>query len=357
MFIEPMSCPDSSRGRPGRPAAARPTARAAAVTARVVTRAAVTRAAVMTAAVMTAAAGLLTGCAATGGTAAAAIAVTSAACGSRWHLAAPGWHTFTIRNGSTAAAEVDLVNPASGAIYAEVAALGPDTSRPMPVDVGSGTYAFRCLLEDTDPVTGPSVRVGGHVRGAAAVLPVTDNELIGPAREYHAYVTAGLRVLTRQTRVLAADIRAGQLTRARAAWLPAHLTYERLGAAYGTFGNFDTDIDGRPDALLHGVSDRHFTGFYRVEYGLWHGQSGRRLSRAASQLSHDVAALRAAFPGMEVDLLDLGLRTHEILENALQFQLTGHDNYGSGTTLATTGANITGTPGTAEDPAPDPGAA
>ena len=46
---------------------------------------------------------------------------------------------------------------------------------------------------------------------------------------------------------------------------------------------------------------------------------------------------------MEVDLLDVGLRTHEILENALQFQLTGHDDYGSGTTLATTAANITGT--------------
>jgi iron uptake system EfeUOB component EfeO/EfeM len=46
---------------------------------------------------------------------------------------------------------------------------------------------------------------------------------------------------------------------------------------------------------------------------------------------------------MEIDLLDIGLRTHEIMENALQFQLTGHDDYGSGTTLATVGANIAGT--------------
>jgi iron uptake system EfeUOB component EfeO/EfeM len=46
---------------------------------------------------------------------------------------------------------------------------------------------------------------------------------------------------------------------------------------------------------------------------------------------------------MEVDLLDVGLRTHEILENALEFQLTGHDDEGSGTTLATTEANVEGT--------------
>jgi iron uptake system component EfeO len=39
----------------------------------------------------------------------------------------------------------------------------------------------------------------------------------------------------------------------------------------------------------------------------------------------------------------MSLRTHEILENALQFQLTGHDDYGSGSTLATTQASIDGT--------------
>jgi iron uptake system component EfeO len=44
-----------------------------------------------------------------------------------------------------------------------------------------------------------------------------------------------------------------------------------------------------------------------------------------------------------VPLIDIGLRTHEILENALEFQLTDHDDYGSGTTLATTLANIRGT--------------
>jgi iron uptake system EfeUOB component EfeO/EfeM len=271
------------------------------------------------------------------------IAVTTGACGGRWDLAKPGWHTFQVRNDSIDAAEVDLVNPATGAIYAEIEALGPQTSQPMPVNVGSGTYAFRCLLEDTDPVTGPSVRVAGHVRGAPGIVPVTTQDLIEPAREYHAYVTAGLKVLVSQTRALDSDIKTGRLPGARTAWLPAHLTYERLGAAYGTFGDFDTKIDTRADGLPGGVHDPKFTGFYRIEYGLWHGQSARELTGPANQLLHDVLALQAAFPAMEVDLLDIGLRTHEILENALQFQLSGHDDYGSGTTLATTTANITGT--------------
>ena len=153
----------------------------------------------------------------------------------------------------------------------------------------------------------------------------------------------GWDTLTHQAGRLTAQIRSGRLGSARAAWLAAHLTYERLGAAYGTFGDYDTEIDGQPDGLPGGVHDPAFTGFYRIEYGLWHGQSAAELVGPAARLGHDVHALRQAWPGMELDLLDLGLRTHEILENALQFQLTGHDDYGSGTTLAITGANITGT--------------
>jgi Dyp-type peroxidase family len=90
------------------------------------------------------------------------------------------------------------------------------------------------------------------------------------------------------------------------------------------------------------VSSAQWTGFYRLEYGLWHGQSARQLTPVANALATDARGLHAAWPSMQIDLLDMGLRTHEILENALQFQLTGHDDYGSGTTLAT-GANVAGT--------------
>jgi iron uptake system EfeUOB component EfeO/EfeM len=274
---------------------------------------------------------------------ASVITVSTGACGTGWVHPFAGLQTLQLRNESTAAAEVDLIDPANGAVYAEVEALGPGTTAPMQVDVGSGSYAFRCLIEDVDPLTGPVVKVIGHVRGASAILPITSADLLPAASQYHAYVTAGLQVLAGQARTLAADVKSGNLAAARAAWLPAHLTYERLGAAYGTFGDYDTEIDGRPDGLPGGLSDPHFTGFYRLEYGLWHGQSASELTPVATQLDAAAAALSAAFKNMEIDLLDIGLRTHEILENALEFQLTGHDDYGSGTTLATTVANITGT--------------
>ena len=286
-----------------------------------------------------AATALLSACG--GSDASHAISFNSASCGSTWTLAKPGWHTFQLRNANDVGGEVDLIDPRTSGIYGEVAQFGPGTIRTMSLDVGSGKYAFRCLFEDTDPVTGPTVTVPGHVKGFAPTVPVTYNDLVGPAKQYQNYADAGLRTLLGQTRTLASDVRRGDLGAARRDWLSAHLTYETLGAAYGTFGKFDDEIDGRADAL--GVSNPRWTGFYRLEYGLWHGQSVGELEPYASKLVADVQSLLAAWPTMEIPLIDIGLRTHEILENALEFQLTGHDDYGSGTTLATTLANIQGT--------------
>src|SRR5215469_5343528 len=270
-----------------------------------------------------------------------AITMTADSCGGAWHLDRPGWHTFQIRNGNDVGGEVDLINPANGAIYAEIGGFGPLTTTPMSLNVGSGKYAFRCLFQDTEPMTGPTVTVSGHANGQPAILPVTYNDLVDPAKAYQNYVGAGLTKLLADVSTLDSDVGAGNLAQARSDWLPAHLQYETLGAAYDAFGKFDDEIDGRADAL--GVANPKWTGFYRLEYGLWHGQSAADLKPVASKLKSDVSALLASWPHQEIELIDVGLRTHEILENALQFQLSGHDDYGSGTTLATTLANVHGT--------------
>jgi iron uptake system component EfeO len=283
----------------------------------------------------------LSACGSGNGAKANTISFNSGSCGGHWTLAKPGWHTFDLYNGDNVGGEIDLIDPKTSGIYAEVAQFGPGTRQTMSLDVGSGRYAFRCLFEDTGPTTGQTVTVPGHAKGFPATVPVTFNDLVGPAKKYQVYVTAGLKTLAGQVKTLDRDIQHGNLAAARRDWLPAHLTYETLGAAYDAFGKYDDEIDGRADAL--GVTNPKWTGFYRLEYGLWHGQSAHELTKYAGLLVTDVHALQAAWPSIEVPLIDIGLRTHEILENALEFQLTGHDDYGSGSTLATTLANIAGT--------------
>ena len=68
---------------------------------------------------------------------------------------------------------------------------------------------------------------------------------------------------------------------------------------------------------------------------------------SAGQLALDVRELQTAWPGIEPTVGqavgDLALRTHEVLEDAMQNQLSGLDDFGSGTTLATFAAGIDAT--------------
>jgi iron uptake system EfeUOB component EfeO/EfeM len=283
------------------------------------------------------------GCTGDPPTAAVNITVTRGNCGSTWQPPAQQPATFQIHNAGTVTAEVDLIDPATGGVYAEVESLAPNTSHPMRVRLGRAAYAFKCLGEDTDAVTGPTVRISTGTAPAPAVAPITNQDLTDSVNQYRAYVTTGLGTLATRVDGLRTALRSGNLGGARAAWLAAHLQYERLGAAYDTFDDFADKVDGLPDSLPDGVHDPDFAGLRRIEYGLWHGESLPALAKVADQLATDVAGLRRAFPDQQTDPNDLPLRAHEILENALQFELTGDSDQGSGTSLATVDANLAGT--------------
>jgi iron uptake system component EfeO len=245
-----------------------------------------------------------------------------------------------VSNQGTGGAEIDLVNPANGAIYAELENTGPDTVNPITINFGSGRYALLCLFSDFNPLQGKTVTVAGHAAGTQAVQPITYNDLIPLAKTYAADQETQIKVLASETATLDAAVRDGNLATARRDWLTAHLQYETLGDAYDAFGDFDNEIDGRADPT--GVNSPQWTGFFRLEYGLWHGQSLTSLVPVANTLNSYVDQLVTWWPTQQVPLADLGRRAHEVIENALEFQLTGHDDYGSGTTLASTDAAITG---------------
>ncbi|MBU3061566.1 EfeM/EfeO family lipoprotein [Nocardia sp. NEAU-G5] len=314
------------------------------------------------------------------------IQVSENACGTGWSDPHAGQQTLYFRNTGSNPTTADLIDAGTGAIYAEIPNIGPNTTRGTRVNLGGGTFAVRCAMEGSDNalITGPKITIPGKPvltrpvgsassasspsRTAAAIQPVTAENLYGPDKQYTDYVAAGLSTLATDTDALRAAVDGGDAAAARTAWLTAHLDYERLGAAYDAFADFDDKLDGRavstvaasedpawlrklpppgpPGAaagLPGGTADPQFTGFHRLEYGLWHGEPLTALAGATGQLDDTVHALVAAFPSMQVPLLDLGLRTHEILENTLQFELTGQADYGSGTGLATATANVAGT--------------
>ncbi|MGW4563474.1 EfeM/EfeO family lipoprotein [Streptomyces sp. NPDC004561] len=270
------------------------------------------------------------------------VEVSESHCGRGWTRPEPGVQTFDLHNSSDGAAEVYLEDPASQAVYGEVEGISPGTTRQLTVRVGKGTYAFKCVPDDADAVTGPSVRVTSGQRGPGAA-PVSEHDLIPPALAYQKWVGDGLSDVVRLTASLRDAVDRGDLGAARSAWLPAHLAYERLGAAYDAFGDADKAINGTDAGLPGGVHDKGFAGFHRIEYGLWHGESADGLRAPAAALVKAVTGLRDNWSQTRMDPAQLGLRAHEILENTVQFELTGRTDYGSGSNLATTRANLDGT--------------
>jgi high-affinity iron transporter len=176
-----------------------------------------------------------------------------------------------------------------------------------------------------------------------AVPPLQPSELDVPIQRYQTYVTGQLGTLADEANTLGTAIGAGDLDAARAAWLPAQLTWERVGAAYDSFGDSATAIDGLPDGLPHGVDDPGFTGLRRLEYGLWHGQSAATLAPVATRLSQDIASLREKIPSLTMNPKDMPLRLHEILEDAQRDHLSGMTDQGAGSGFAETLADVDGT--------------
>ena len=272
------------------------------------------------------------------------VGVSVTGCGAGWHATSAGTQRLALRNTDTRAGEVTVTDPTTGAVYAEVENLGPGTTVPLTVTLGSGRYALRCAMEDEAVVTGPVLTLTGTTTGAAhGVVPVDQADLVKPTQAYERYVTSHVPDLVARTTRISNDLRHGNLGAARRDWLPAHLAYERLGAAYGAFGDLDGEINGLPQGLPRGVHDPGWTGFHRLEYGLWHGQSAASLRPVATALVGSERKLRAVFADSQLDPAELVIRAHEISENALQLELTGESDLGSHSSLATVSAALDGT--------------
>jgi len=272
------------------------------------------------------------------------LAQAPGACGTPPSTIAAGPVTFQVTDDSRDFVNVYVIAAADDDVYAEIQELPPHATLPLSTDLGAGDYAVRCVFGDGKTGTSSTIRVSGTTDEAAPGYPaMPDLALQTPVSEYSTWVESRLPTLVADCRTLNADVAAGNVSAAKQAWLIAHLDYERLGAAYNAFGDFDDEIDGMANGLPNGVHDSGWTGFFAIEYALWQAEPTSKIRALTQGLVTTATGLQQDFPSEEVDPGDLPLRTHEILENALEFQLTGIADYGSGTTLATIYANTQGT--------------
>ena len=278
-----------------------------------------------------------------GSSAGTRITVSVSQCGVGWKNSTAGLQHFTLVNTDSRSGEVSLTDARSGAVYADVEPLGPGTSDPLTITLAAGSYRFVCAMEDEDTIPGATATVTGKLpAGQTAVnpvLPVTQADLIPATLAYEKYVRGQLPGLIQHVNALDAAVRGGDRAAAQRAWLTGHLEYERLGAAYDAFGDLDGEINGLPA----GPNDHDWTGFHLVEQGLWHDAPLTCRTTPSRRPRRRGASVAAEMATAQIDPLQISIRAHEITENALQFELTGRTDFGSGSNLATVQANLAGT--------------
>lgn len=257
----------------------------------------------------------------------------------------PGAQYFTVDDVGASATEVDIFGfgPTLTLQYGEIEDVGPGTSAPMPVDLGPGRYTLVCEPGRTDdnPITSTIV-VTGSGPAVGGIEPTTDDDFAGPIGAYKAYVATQLAALSAGLGPLRSEVTAGNTAAAEADYPLVHADYERIGAAYDAFGTLNDDINGLSDGLPLGPADPDFTGFHKLELQLWSGAATPVVVATIDRLSSDVFHLRAMLPLVVITSLDYATRAHEILENALQEQVTGLAEPNSHTGIDDAAASTTG---------------
>ena len=275
-------------------------------------------------------------------------------CAPSWRAPNPGRDRFVVVNRSHHAATVYLFHAESGAIVGSITGLKPGRARELSSRLTPGLYAWGCDLNGFPRHVSDAARVLRHVQVGGpgpTVIPLLPGELGGPLGSYRRYVASLIGVLRGQAATLAADLHAGNVGAAQAAWLTAHLTWLEIGqddGAYGAFGDLGREIDGTAAGLVKGTADRSFTGFHKVEFDIWTRHDIGAAAQDADRLSSLVGVLARqklarVMPATTLGIRNWVLRPHEILEDALRDSLSGNDDYGSGTDLASVTADVAAT--------------
>lgn len=138
--------------------------------------------------------------------------------------------------------------------------------------------------------------LAGAVAALAAVSPagaaVEPRALVAPVAEYKLYVTENVQKLVTDTKAFTDAVKAGDVAKAKALFAPTRTSYEKIEPIAELFSDLDASIDSRADDHEQAEKDPGFTGFHRIEYGLFEQNSTEGLAPYADKLMADVTELQ-----------------------------------------------------------------
>ena len=199
-----------------------------------------------------------------------------------------GFNSFRIVNASERAVEWEILDGVL--VVEERENIAPGLSQVINATLAPGDYAITCGL-----LSNP--------RGTLHVAPTAASEasanarpsmvaFIGPLSEFRVYLSTQGTALIKAADALSLAIAAGDLQQAQALYIPAREAYQRLAPAAQRLAELDNAINARADYFEKREQDPGFTGFHRLEYGLFDQRSTQGLAPIARQLQANAVQLK-----------------------------------------------------------------
>jgi FTR1 family protein len=290
--------------------------------------------------VVTAAALLLVACgssdddgAAAAGARQVAVKLTDAGCEPAQMKLDAGPTEFKVTNGGTG--RVTEFEVLSGSrILGEKENLVAGLSGSFTINLKPGQYSLACPGGKT-AATG-ALTVGG---AAAAATGAGDPLLKSATASYRSYVESQSKVLVERVEKFVAAIKAGDVAGAKAQFAAARGPYETIEPVAESFGTLDPEIDARVNDVEQGTP---WTGFHKLEQGLWVKKSTKGLEPIADKLLADVKRLQTKTQGLAYQPEELANGANGLLDEVSASKITGEEDRYSHTDLYDFAANVEG---------------
>jgi iron uptake system component EfeO len=215
------------------------------------------------------------------------VAITGRTCDPDQLTVSAGRTTFQIANHSDRVVEWEILDGVM--VVAERENIAPGFTQSLSANLEPGDYSMTCGLLGNPRgqlhVTPSRVAV----TGAPHPLP---RAYIGPLAEYRVYLMREAGQLAPAVGGLADAIAQGNLPLSRSLYISAHRIYMHIEPVAELFADLDQRIDAHANDFEQRERDPSFTGFHRIESGLFAQDSIGGIAPVARQLVADVGALQ-----------------------------------------------------------------
>jgi iron uptake system component EfeO len=219
-----------------------------------------------------------------------------------------GTTTFRILNTSDRAVEWEILDGVM--VIEERENIAPAFAQTFSAQLAPGDYDITCGLLSNPRGKLHVTPTAQSDKARAASPSMTD--FVGPLSEYRVYLTLQSMSLVSAVQSLDKAIAGNDPAAAKTAYADAHRIYMRLTPIADMFSDLDKRLDAPADFYDQRDKDAGFTGFHRVEHGLFAPGAESSLTGLAApsqQLVKDATALQQRMGDLSVEPRQLGVTT------------------------------------------------